>query len=92
MAITRQLFGGAITAQTPPDLLDASCVSFAKQCGVLSWFVNSSDVRQVPDTQEVFMYPRSNVSIILEILQRVEASHYNDAIRYCFRVQLSLIY
>ena len=24
----RQLFGGAITAQTAPDLLDASCVPF----------------------------------------------------------------
>lgn len=48
-----------------------------------------SDVRQVPDTQEVFMYPDSNVSIVLEILQRVEPSHYNDAIRYFSFLNLS---
>ncbi|KAF9483808.1 Mog1p/PsbP-like protein [Pholiota conissans] len=66
MSTTRQLFGGAITAETAINLIDAS------------------DVRQVPDTQEVFMYPDSNVSIILEILQRVEPSHFNDAIRFHF--------
>jgi hypothetical protein len=48
-----------------------------------------SDIRQVPNTQEVFMYPDSNVSIILEILQRVEPSHYNDAIRYFSFIELS---
>ncbi|KAF8201513.1 hypothetical protein BJ912DRAFT_503958 [Pholiota molesta] len=66
MSTTRQLFGGAITAETVLNLIDAS------------------DIRQVPNTQEVFMYPDSNVSIILEILQRVEPSHYNDAIRFHF--------
>ncbi|KAF8969805.1 hypothetical protein BDZ97DRAFT_160880 [Flammula alnicola] len=66
MFILRELFGGAITAQTAPDLIDAS------------------DIRQVPNTQEVFMYPQSNVSVILEILQRVERSHYDDAIRFHF--------
>jgi hypothetical protein len=40
-----------------------------------------SDIRQVPDTQEVFIYPHSNISIIVEILQRVEHSHLDDAIR-----------
>jgi hypothetical protein len=30
-----------------------------------------SDLRQVPDTQEVFLYPDSDVSIIFEILQVV---------------------
>jgi len=62
----RELFGGAISAQSAPDLIDASTI------------------RQVPDTQEVFIYPHSNVSIIVEILQRVELSHFNDAIRFHF--------
>lgn len=29
------------------------------------------DLRQVPDNQEVFLYPNSNVSVIIEVLQRV---------------------
>ncbi|PPQ65092.1 hypothetical protein CVT24_003053 [Panaeolus cyanescens] len=66
MYIQRDLFGGAITAQTASDLVDAS------------------DLRQVPDTQEVFMYPHSTISIIVEILQRVESSHNDDAIRFHF--------
>jgi len=66
MHIRRELFGGAITADTVPDLIDAA------------------NLRQVPDTQEVFMYPDSNISIIVEILQRVECSHFNDAIRFHF--------
>ena len=44
------------------------------------------DLRQIPDTQEVFLYPDSSASIIVEILQRVEPSHYDAAIRcvqYC---------
>ncbi|KAF4614719.1 hypothetical protein D9613_002786 [Agrocybe pediades] len=64
MSVVRELFGGAITATTAQDLVDAS------------------DVRQVPDTQEVFMYRDSNVSIVVEILEQVEPSHFNDAIRH----------
>ncbi|KAF8892607.1 hypothetical protein BD779DRAFT_1670285 [Infundibulicybe gibba] len=47
--------------------------------------IDASDLRQVPDTQEVFMYPDSGVSIIVEILERVEPSHFNDAIRFHFQ-------
>ncbi|KAF8061511.1 hypothetical protein FPV67DRAFT_1509236 [Lyophyllum atratum] len=64
--IKRDLFGGAITAKTPSNLVDAS------------------DLRQVPNTQEVFLYPDSGISIVVEILQRVEPSHFNDAIRFHF--------
>ena len=39
----------------------------------------SSDLRQVPDTQEVYLDPQSNVSLILEILVRVEPNNLNDA-------------
>ncbi|KAF9562161.1 Mog1p/PsbP-like protein [Agrocybe pediades] len=66
MSVVRELFGGAITATTAQDLVDAS------------------DVRQVPDTQEVFMYRDSNVSIVVEILEQVEPSHFNDTIRFHF--------
>lgn len=30
------------------------------------------------------MYPNSNVSIVVEILQKVDHAHFNDAIRYFF--------
>jgi hypothetical protein len=32
----------------------------------------NSHLRQVPDNQEVFVYDRNNVSIIVEVLQAVE--------------------
>ncbi|ESK93002.1 ran guanine nucleotide release factor [Moniliophthora roreri MCA 2997] len=60
------LFGGAVTANAPSNLLDAS------------------DVRQVPDTQEVFLFPDSSVSIIVEILERVKPTQYSDAIKFHF--------
>ncbi|KAJ3575998.1 hypothetical protein NP233_g727 [Leucocoprinus birnbaumii] len=64
--INRDLFGGAITAMTPAELVDAS------------------DLRQVPDNQEVFMYDRNSVSIIVEVLQAVNASEADKAIRFHF--------
>ncbi|KAF5386555.1 hypothetical protein D9615_001827 [Tricholomella constricta] len=64
--IKRDLFGGAITVNTPPNLVDAS------------------DLRQVPDTQEVFLYPDSGISIIVEILEKVDASNFDAAIRFHF--------
>lgn len=62
----RQLFGGAIIAQTKPSLLDAS------------------DVRQVPDTQEVFLYTDCSVSVIIEVLQRVEPNDPAEAVKFHF--------
>ncbi|OCB84107.1 Mog1p/PsbP-like protein [Sanghuangporus baumii] len=61
MSVKRQLFGGAITAELPTSLVDASTV------------------RQVPDTQEVFFSPTSDVSYIVEILQRVGPDDPQDA-------------
>jgi len=43
-----------------------------------------SDLRQVPDTQEVFLYPDSGVSIIFEVLQRVDKEDDQDAARFHF--------
>lgn len=40
----------------------------------------ASDLRQVPDTQEVFLDPESDMSVIVEILQRVDAEDAKDAV------------
>ncbi|KAJ3989987.1 hypothetical protein F5890DRAFT_1569978 [Lentinula detonsa] len=61
-----RLFGGAITAIAPNNLLDAS------------------EIRQIPDTQEVLLFPDSSISIIVEILQRVEPDDNQDAVKYHF--------
>jgi hypothetical protein len=63
----RDLFGGAITAMMPVQLIDAS------------------DLRQIPDTQEAFLYRNSSVTIIIEILERVEPTHFEDAVRFHFQ-------
>ncbi|KXN82502.1 Ran guanine nucleotide release factor [Leucoagaricus sp. SymC.cos] len=71
--INRNLFDGAITATTPSDLIDAS-YDFCYNLCFLTHSQIASDFRQVPDNQEVFMYPHNNVSVIVEVLQRVEES------------------
>ena len=48
-------------------------------------FITCSDLRQIPDTQEVFLAPDSYNSIILEILQSVPPSDPRDAARYVSR-------
>lgn len=40
-----------------------------------------SDIRQIPDTQEVLLYPDSGVSIIVEILEKVDPTNFRDAIK-----------
>jgi len=71
------LFGGTITAYMPEGLLDVSCVSISgPKCTTEH---PPSDLRQVPDTQEVYLDPQSNVSLILEVLVRVEPNDLNDA-------------
>ncbi|KAJ7489922.1 hypothetical protein B0H11DRAFT_2010977 [Mycena galericulata] len=46
--------------------------------------LDASDLRQVPDTQEVLLYPDSSVSIVVEILQRVDVADDELAIKYHF--------
>jgi hypothetical protein len=41
------------------------------------------DIRQVPDTQEVLLYPDSDVSLIFEILERVDEEDPQDAAKFC---------
>jgi len=46
--------------------------------------IDASDLRQVPDTQEVFLYPDSGVSIIVEVLQSVEVTNLLEVARFHF--------
>ena len=41
-----------------------------------------SDLRQVPDTQEVFVYPDSQISIVVEVLQRVAPDDDTEAAKF----------
>jgi len=61
------------------ELFDGAITALAP-----SSLVDASDLRQVPDNQEVFLYPDSGTSIIVEILEKVEATKFNDAIRFHF--------
>ncbi|KAG5354167.1 hypothetical protein C0989_003680 [Termitomyces sp. Mn162] len=45
---------------------------------------DAAEIRQVPDNQEVLLYPDSGVSIIVEILEKVEPSGFDDAVRFHF--------
>ncbi|KAI0062237.1 Mog1p/PsbP-like protein [Artomyces pyxidatus] len=49
-----------------------------------SKLIDASDLRQIPDTQEVLLYPDSDVSIILEILERVQSNDHTDAAKFHF--------
>jgi len=62
----REFFGGAITAEFPDGLIDAS------------------DLRPIPDNQEVFLTRKSDVIYILEILESVDAGDPYEAIRFHF--------
>jgi Ran-interacting Mog1 protein len=53
---SRELYGGAITANLPADFIDAS------------------NLRQVPDHQEVYLSPTTLTTIIFEINQYVKSS------------------
>jgi len=46
--------------------------------------LDASDLRQIPDTQEVFLSPNSGVSIIFEVLERVPATDPLEAVKYHF--------
>ncbi|KAF8559514.1 Mog1p/PsbP-like protein [Imleria badia] len=64
--VLKHLFGGAIVADLPSVLVDAS------------------DFRQVPDNQEVFLYPDSSASIIVEVLQRISEPIDEKAVKFHF--------
>ncbi|KIO13287.1 hypothetical protein M404DRAFT_18783 [Pisolithus tinctorius Marx 270] len=45
-----------------------------------------SDIRQVPDSQEAFLYPKSDAFLSIEVLQRVPPEDDAEAARYHFDV------
>ncbi|KAI9566489.1 hypothetical protein HD554DRAFT_2116315 [Boletus coccyginus] len=49
-----------------------------------STLVDVSVLRQVPDNQEVFLYPDSDVSIVIEVLQRIPESIDEKAVKFHF--------
>ncbi|KAI0315520.1 Mog1p/PsbP-like protein [Amylostereum chailletii] len=49
-----------------------------------STLIDASELRQVPDTQEVFLSPTSDISIILEILESVEPRDFSDVAKFHF--------
>ncbi|KZT44161.1 Mog1p/PsbP-like protein [Sistotremastrum suecicum HHB10207 ss-3] len=46
--------------------------------------IDVSEIRQVPDTQEVFVAADSDVSFIVEVLERVDPPSPNEAVRHVF--------
>ncbi|OBZ75484.1 Ran guanine nucleotide release factor [Grifola frondosa] len=46
--------------------------------------IDASDLRQVPNTQEVFLYPDSGISIIVEVLQSVKPTNLEEAAKAHF--------
>jgi len=48
---------------------------------VLGSLIFDRDLRQVPDNQEVFLYPDFNVSIIIEVLERIPESIDEKAVK-----------
>lgn len=46
--------------------------------------IDASTIRQVPDTQEVLLFPDSSISIVVEILQRVEPNDNHEAVKFHF--------
>lgn len=62
-----------------PRMHPSSLLSALKYC---SCDLVASDLRQIPNTQEVFLSPDSDVSFVVEILQRVDANDDENAVKY----------
>jgi len=69
---------------TTPSFEERELFGGAITATLRSDLVDASDLRQVPDTQEVFLYPDSSKSLILEVLQRVEPTGSDEAARFHF--------
>ena len=73
----RELFGGAITLSVPQTYADARYVPRlpSSSGGSISGIrprLTHSDLRQIPDNQEVFLSSSSDTSLVVEILALVE--------------------
>ncbi|EIW85246.1 Mog1p PsbP-like protein [Coniophora puteana RWD-64-598 SS2] len=56
----------------------------AIQCTLPTRLVDVSKLRQVPDSQEVFVYPDSDASFIIEVLEHAPPTDVTEAIKYHF--------
>lgn len=75
MSASRPLYGGAITASVPANYVDARWVRLSSSPRCIRKELTRpahSDLRQVPDTQEVFLAPDSDLSYIVEVLELVK--------------------
>ncbi|CAH8498875.1 unnamed protein product [Heterobilharzia americana] len=63
----------------PRQLFDS-----AFRCLLPTNVIDASNLRQIPDNQEVFLHPSTSQSIIIEIMDHVEASDHEDAARVHF--------
>ncbi|GAA5901621.1 hypothetical protein JCM5296_003335 [Sporobolomyces johnsonii] len=63
----------------------------AISCSLPSNFVDASDLRQVPDTQEVFLAPDSDLSLIVEILELVKDDAAADSLEAAVRFHFSAL-
>jgi hypothetical protein len=71
------LFGGALIADLPSTFAD---VRYAAQCGpIIFWLMRTSTIRQVPDSQEVYLDKEGFTSIIFDITERVGPPGSTDA-------------
>ncbi|GAA5974488.1 hypothetical protein JCM11641_003251 [Rhodosporidiobolus odoratus] len=52
-------------------------------------YVDASDLRQIPDTQEVFLSPDSDVSLIIEVLELVKEEGAADSLEAAARFHFS---
>ncbi|GAA5875253.1 hypothetical protein JCM16303_000556 [Sporobolomyces ruberrimus] len=54
-----------------------------------SAFLDASDLRQVPDTQEVFLSPNSDLSLIIEVLELVKDEGAGDSLEAAIKFHFS---
>jgi hypothetical protein len=71
------LFGGALIADLPSTFADVRYV--AQRVSIMFWLIKTSTIRQVPDSQEVYLDKDGFTSIIFDITERVGPPGSTDA-------------
>ncbi|GAA6006533.1 hypothetical protein JCM11491_004997 [Sporobolomyces phaffii] len=61
----------------------------AISCSLPSAFLDASDLRQIPDTQEVFLSPDSDLSLIVEVLELVKDEGAADSLETAAKFHFS---
>lgn len=71
------LFGGAFTVDLPSTFGDVRYA--AQRVSIIFWLIRISTIRQVPDSQEVYLDKEGFTSIIFDITERVGPPGSTDA-------------